>query len=41
MNDERQTPPWLFNMLNAEFHFDTDAAATRVNTLLSRFLDQR
>lgn len=35
--NEWQTPRWLFNQLNAEFHFDLDAAATEENALCSRY----
>ena len=30
--DEWQTPKWLFDQLDAEFHFQIDAAATSENT---------
>jgi site-specific DNA-methyltransferase (adenine-specific) len=30
--DEWETPQWLFDLLNQEFHFDCDAAATIENT---------
>ena len=31
-SDEYSTPQWLFDQLNAEFHFHCDAAATEHNT---------
>ncbi len=31
-NDEWATPPWLFDKLNAEFHFDLDVCATAANS---------
>ncbi|MDE2232882.1 MAG: adenine methyltransferase [Patescibacteria group bacterium] len=36
MNDERKTPKWLFEALDAEFHFTLDAAATAENTLVQQ-----
>ena len=33
VSDEWETPLWLFNQLNQEFHFDCDAAATDENSL--------
>jgi len=30
--DEWETPQWLFDLLDQEFHFDCDAAASRENT---------
>lgn len=38
--DEWQTPIWLFNLLNHEFDFDLDAAATEDNTLCDYFFDK-
>ena len=35
--DERETPDDLFAMLNAEFHFSLDAAASYSNTKCSKF----
>lgn len=35
--NEWRTPPVIFNLLNREFHFTVDAAATAENTLLPRF----
>jgi len=31
-NDEYETPQWLFDLLDKEFHFECDAAATLKNT---------
>ena len=31
-SDEWETPQWLFDLLNKEFHFDYDAAANEYNT---------
>ena len=31
MNDERQTPQWLFDKLNSIYHFTLDAAASAEN----------
>jgi phage N-6-adenine-methyltransferase len=38
--DEWQTPRWLFDILNAIFHFTIDAAANADNTLLPRHWDR-
>jgi len=35
--DERCTPRWLFDALDAEFHFLLDAAATESNTLVRAY----
>lgn len=32
-SDEYETPEWLFDLLDQEFHFDCDAAATMENSL--------
>lgn len=37
MNDERRTPPWLFQKLHEAFQFNIDAAASRSNALLPRY----
>jgi len=37
MNDERTTPQWLFDELDAIFHFTLDAAATADNTKCKEF----
>ena len=37
MNDEWRTPKAIFDKLNAEFHFDIDAAATKENALCPIF----
>jgi site-specific DNA-methyltransferase (adenine-specific) len=37
--DEWQTPQWLFDLLNSEFHFDADVAATEGNTKCVMYLD--
>jgi site-specific DNA-methyltransferase (adenine-specific) len=36
--DEWQTPQWLFDLLNKEFEFDCDVAATRENTKCCLFM---
>lgn len=36
-SDEWCTPAWLFRMLDDEFHFNFDAAATPDNTLTEQF----
>lgn len=36
-SDEWETPQWLFDRLDAEFHFDIDAAATQENSLASGY----
>jgi site-specific DNA-methyltransferase (adenine-specific) len=36
--DEWQTPQWLFDLLDQEFHFDCDAAATPDNTKCKNYL---
>ena len=35
-SDEWTTPRWLFDELDAEFHFDLDAASTHENALCER-----
>jgi site-specific DNA-methyltransferase (adenine-specific) len=35
--DEWQTPVWLFNLLNEEFHFDVDVAANNENAVCRHF----
>jgi DNA (cytosine-5)-methyltransferase 1 len=40
-NDEWETPPWLFDKLNAEFHFELDVAASRENHKLPRWIGQK
>lgn len=35
--DEIETPPWLYEELNAVFHFGWDAAATKENTWTGDF----
>lgn len=35
--DEWRTPRWLFNLLDREFDFDLDAAATAANALCKRY----
>lgn len=37
-NDERRTPRWLFEAIDAKFHFTIDVAATADNALCQRFL---
>lgn len=37
LKDEWQTPLWLFDLLNREFKFDLDPAATIDNTLCDRW----
>jgi len=39
-SDEYETPQWLFNQLNEEFHFDCDAAATKNNTKCKWYLGE-
>ncbi len=36
-NDDYETPQWLFDVLNHEFGFTLDGAASAKNTLLPRF----
>lgn len=36
-SDEWATPQWLFDMLNAEFHFTLDPSATEFNTKCPKF----
>ena len=33
-----ETPSWLFNMMNDEFHFDVDVAATKENSKCPMFI---
>lgn len=35
--DEWRTPAWLFNLLDAEFHFTLDPAATKENALCENY----
>lgn len=35
-----RTPPWLFELLDQEFHFDLDAAADAENALCARYFDR-
>lgn len=37
--DEWKTPDWLFDLLNEEFHFKCDAAATKENTKLKLYMN--
>jgi site-specific DNA-methyltransferase (adenine-specific) len=37
MNDERQTPQWLFDKLNGIYHFTLDAAAAKENAKCENF----
>lgn len=37
-NDEWETPPWLFDKLNAEFHFELDVCASMDNHKLPRWI---
>lgn len=39
-SDEWETPKWLFDKLDAEFHFDCDAAATGKNHLCEFYLGE-
>lgn len=39
--DSRETPQWLFDQLNAEFHFTIDVAAAAKNAKCKRFRDER
>lgn len=39
-SDEWTTPRWLFDKLDAIFHFDLDAAATAQNALCTHFFDK-
>ena len=38
-NDDWRTPAWLFDLLDGEFHFGLDAAASADNTKCGRFFD--
>lgn len=38
---EHETPDWLFNQLDEEFHFTLDAMATRENTKCKRFFTEK
>lgn len=40
-NAERETPAWLFSVLDAEFHFTLDAAATPANAKCARWLGRQ
>ena len=37
-DDDWETPQWLFDLLDAEFHFAVDLAATRFNTKCDRYI---
>lgn len=39
-NQEWETPQWLFDKLNFEFHFDCDVAADEKNTKCEKFMDK-
>lgn len=39
-SDEWETPNWLFDMLDREFHFGLDAAASYNNAKVTPFIDQ-
>src|SRR5688572_26511614 len=39
-HDEWQTPQRLFDLIDAEFHFDLDAAATEHNTKCDEWIGQ-
>jgi len=41
VNDEWETPDWLFQALHAEFRFTIDAAASRTNHKLPRYWTAR
>lgn len=36
-SDEWETPQWVFDSLNAEFHFNLDVCATSANRKCERF----
>jgi site-specific DNA-methyltransferase (adenine-specific) len=40
-SDEWETPQWLFDLLDEEFHFTFDAAATRENTKCRMYGDKK
>ncbi len=39
-SDEWETPQWLFDLLDKEFHFECDAAATTKNTKCKNFFGE-
>jgi len=39
-NQDRETPQWLFKMLDDEFHFTLDAAADESNAKCDEYLDE-
>lgn len=39
LSDQWQTPKWLFDELNAEFHFDIDLCATKENSKCIAYYD--
>jgi len=39
ISDEWETPQWLFDQLDSEFHFDIDACATKENTKCKNFYE--
>jgi len=39
-NQDRETPQWLFRMLDDEFHFTLDAAADESNAKCNDYLDE-
>jgi phage N-6-adenine-methyltransferase len=40
-SNDWQTPPWLFSLLNEEFYFDLDAAASDANHLCPRYYTEQ
>lgn len=41
MNDERETPQWLFELLDERFRFDLDPCATRSNAKCERYFTKK
>ncbi|MCH8847326.1 MAG: adenine methyltransferase, partial [Proteobacteria bacterium] len=39
LSDEWETPQWLFEELDSEFHFTLDVCATSVNTKCTNFIE--
>jgi len=39
-NQDRETPQWLFRMLDDEFHFTLDGAADESNAKCNEYLDE-
>lgn len=39
-NQDRETPQWLFRMLDDEFHFTLDGAADQSNAKCNEYLDE-